>query len=139
MGREPKSINEKLKDSAPKLCSNNNGLCSSCFNNLKNSKSNEEKKNEEKDSLLKKEEENQNSLDNDNTTDNNIIQTDFSHCWKCNKKTGLFGFMCRCGYSFCSSHRYNDKHDCTFNFRELGTKHLQDKLTKLEDTKRLFN
>jgi hypothetical protein len=40
-----------------------------------------------------------------------------SRCQWCNKKVGLTGFSCRCGYTFCSEHRYSDKHNCSFDFK----------------------
>jgi hypothetical protein len=38
-------------------------------------------------------------------------------CYSCSKKTGLLGFSCRCGFSFCSSHRYADAHACSFDYK----------------------
>jgi len=46
-------------------------------------------------------------------------------CLMCRKKVGLTGFQCRCGGLFCSLHRYSDKHDCTFNYRELGATEIR--------------
>ncbi|EME31537.1 AN1-type zinc finger protein 5 [Galdieria sulphuraria] len=40
-----------------------------------------------------------------------------NRCQWCNKKVGLTGFSCRCGYVFCSEHRYSDKHNCNFDFK----------------------
>ncbi|KAI5078172.1 hypothetical protein GOP47_0007996, partial [Adiantum capillus-veneris] len=40
-----------------------------------------------------------------------------SRCASCNKRVGLTGFKCRCGGIFCSLHRYNDKHNCSFDYR----------------------
>ena len=36
---------------------------------------------------------------------------------KCRKKTHLDGYQCDCGKVFCSSHRYPEKHNCTFDFK----------------------
>ncbi|CAH9135155.1 unnamed protein product [Cuscuta epithymum] len=38
-------------------------------------------------------------------------------CWSCNRKVGLLGFNCRCGYTYCGSHRYPEMHDCAFDFK----------------------
>ncbi|CAM8877533.1 hypothetical protein QQ045_019772 [Rhodiola kirilowii] len=38
-------------------------------------------------------------------------------CGKCNKKVGLTGFQCRCGHTFCGSHRYAEEHACDFDFK----------------------
>ena len=55
-----------------------------------------------------------------------IKQTNKNKCWKCTKKTGLLGFECRCGYTFCSKCRYAEDHDCPYNFQKDG----KDKLAK---------
>merc|ERR1719160_2030383 len=34
------------------------------------------------------------------------VQKNPGRCWKCNKKAGLTGFKCKCGYVFCGAHRY---------------------------------
>lgn len=44
----------------------------------------------------------------------------------CKRKVGLTGFDCRCGGLFCWEHRYSDKHDCEFDYKELG----QDQIRK---------
>jgi predicted nucleic acid binding AN1-type Zn finger protein len=44
----------------------------------------------------------------------------------CKRKVGLTGFDCRCGGLFCWEHRYSDKHDCQFDYKELG----QDQIRK---------
>ena len=43
-----------------------------------------------------------------------------NRCFSCKKKIGLTGFKCRCGYIFCSEHRYSDKHECTFDYKLAG-------------------
>lgn len=35
------------------------------------------------------------------------------------------GFECRCGGLYCAVHRYSDKHDCTFDYRELGAQEIR--------------
>ena len=45
-------------------------------------------------------------------------------CFSCKKKTGLLGFECRCGFSFCSAHRHHDAHNCTFDYKSLGREQL---------------
>lgn len=37
----------------------------------------------------------------------------------------LTGFECRCGGLFCSVHRYSDKHDCKFDYREMGAQEIR--------------
>lgn len=48
-----------------------------------------------------------------------------NRCLMCKKKVGLTGFTCRCGGLFCSIHRYSDKHDCTFDYKELGAEEIR--------------
>ena len=45
-------------------------------------------------------------------------------CFVCNKKIGLTGFKCRCEYMFCASHRYPEKHNCSFDFKTLERQRL---------------
>ncbi|KAL5020077.1 hypothetical protein ScPMuIL_002969 [Solemya velum] len=48
-----------------------------------------------------------------------------NRCHTCKKKVGLTGFQCRCGGLFCSLHRYSDKHDCTFNYKEMAQEQIR--------------
>ncbi|XP_014300284.1 AN1-type zinc finger protein 6 [Microplitis mediator] len=48
-----------------------------------------------------------------------------NRCVVCRKKVGLTGFECRCGGLFCSVHRYSDKHDCKFDYREMGAQEIR--------------
>uniref|UniRef100_A0A1J3DRB2 Zinc finger A20 and AN1 domain-containing stress-associated protein 7 n=1 Tax=Noccaea caerulescens TaxID=107243 RepID=A0A1J3DRB2_NOCCA len=43
-----------------------------------------------------------------------------NRCLSCNKKVGVMGFNCKCGSTFCGSHRYPEKHECSFDFKEVG-------------------
>ncbi|OWM91387.1 zinc finger A20 and AN1 domain-containing stress-associated protein 9-like [Punica granatum] len=43
-----------------------------------------------------------------------------NRCSFCSKRVGLTGFKCRCGDTFCSIHRYSDKHNCVFNYKSAG-------------------
>ncbi|KAI4985390.1 hypothetical protein ZWY2020_018020 [Hordeum vulgare] len=62
-----------------------------------------------------------------------------SRCAACRKKVGLLGFLCRCEGTFCSVHRYSDKHDCGFDYKTAGqeqiAKHnpivISDKITRI--------
>jgi len=45
------------------------------------------------------------------------VQKNKKRCWECKKKVGLTGITCRCGYVYCSSHRYGDQHNCTFDYK----------------------
>ncbi|OII74535.1 zinc finger transcription factor zfp33 [Cryptosporidium ubiquitum] len=46
-------------------------------------------------------------------------------CYHCNKKVGIYGFSCRCGFNFCSTHRYADAHDCTFDYKTFEREQLR--------------
>ncbi|XP_049770483.1 AN1-type zinc finger protein 5-like [Schistocerca cancellata] len=48
-----------------------------------------------------------------------------NRCAVCNRKVGLTGFLCRCGGLFCAVHRYSDKHQCTFDYREMGAEEIR--------------
>lgn len=43
-----------------------------------------------------------------------------NRCGYCSKKVGLMGFNCKCGTVFCGSHRYPERHNCTFDFKGAG-------------------
>ena len=38
--------------------------------------------------------------------------------------------VCRCGTSFCPSHRLPEQHSCAFNYRAAATQHLSSQLVK---------
>ena len=35
------------------------------------------------------------------------------------------GFQCRCGGLFCGLHRYSDKHECTFDYKEMAQQEIR--------------
>ncbi|KAJ4705186.1 Zinc finger A20 and AN1 domain stress-associated protein [Melia azedarach] len=47
-----------------------------------------------------------------------------NRCSVCRKRIGLTGFKCRCGTSFCGTHRYPEKHGCTFDFKKFGREEI---------------
>uniref|UniRef100_A0A5B7AK25 Putative Zinc finger, A20-type n=1 Tax=Davidia involucrata TaxID=16924 RepID=A0A5B7AK25_DAVIN len=49
-----------------------------------------------------------------------VDQAVANRCWSCRKKVGVMGFKCRCGSTFCGTHRYPEKHDCAFDFKAVG-------------------
>uniref|UniRef100_A0A6M2DF93 Putative an1-type zinc finger protein 5 n=1 Tax=Xenopsylla cheopis TaxID=163159 RepID=A0A6M2DF93_XENCH len=67
--------------------------------------------------------------DKPNSFDNKDSEKDSkkkkNRCTTCRKKVGLTGFECRCGGLFCAVHRYSDKHDCGFDYRELGAQEIR--------------
>ncbi|XP_062926817.1 AN1-type zinc finger protein 4 isoform X1 [Mobula hypostoma] len=49
------------------------------------------------------------------------------HCFLCGKKTGLAtSYECRCGNNFCATHRYAETHECTYDYKTVGRKYLQE-------------
>ncbi|GMF34764.1 unnamed protein product [Phytophthora fragariaefolia] len=46
-----------------------------------------------------------------------LVQKNKKRCWECKKKVGLTAIECRCGFVFCSNHRYADQHNCSFDFK----------------------
>lgn len=51
----------------------------------------------------------------------------FLEIWKINLLFFVnLGFDCRCGGLYCWEHRYSDKHNCKFDYKELG----QDQIRK---------
>ncbi|XP_061338989.1 zinc finger A20 and AN1 domain-containing stress-associated protein 4-like [Gastrolobium bilobum] len=47
-----------------------------------------------------------------------------NRCATCRKRVGLTGFKCRCGVTFCGSHRYPEKHACSFDFKTVGREEI---------------
>ncbi|GFZ11202.1 A20/AN1-like zinc finger family protein [Actinidia rufa] len=43
-----------------------------------------------------------------------------SRCAACRRRVGLTGFPCRCGTTFCGSHRYPEQHSCSFDYKSVG-------------------
>jgi hypothetical protein len=48
-----------------------------------------------------------------------VKQKDITRCWECNKKIGLNGVQCRCGFYFCPAHRSTLDHSCEYNYRKV--------------------
>eukprot|EP01083_Nonionella_stella_P081405 224229_1 len=56
------------------------------------------------------------------------IQKKRHRCWNCRKKIPLAAqFECKCGYVFCSMHRFHDAHNCDYDWKTQHTKHLASK------------
>lgn len=43
-----------------------------------------------------------------------------NRCGSCKRRVGLTGFTCRCGTTFCGTHRYPEQHGCSFDFKTMG-------------------
>ncbi|KAL4312796.1 hypothetical protein GQ457_01G015470 [Hibiscus cannabinus] len=51
-------------------------------------------------------------------------QQQTNRCMVCRKRVGLTGFKCRCGITFCGSHRYPENHGCKFDFKKAGREEI---------------
>ncbi|XP_004291615.1 PREDICTED: zinc finger A20 and AN1 domain-containing stress-associated protein 3 [Fragaria vesca subsp. vesca] len=47
-----------------------------------------------------------------------------NRCMACKRRVGLTGFKCRCGMTFCGTHRYPEQHACGFDFRSMGREQI---------------
>jgi len=110
-------------------------MCSKCYKDLQK-QSNKRKEPdtpcEESDSKQQKVQpkEDEQPITSDSSTNTlPIIPSDkaISRCHKCNIKLSLAAIKCRCGFKFCSKHRYDKEHDCTFDWKNLGKKELEEK------------
>jgi len=57
-----------------------------------------------------------------------VPQTDTTRCWACAKHIALTAIQCRCGYWFCSEHRYAECHQCDFDHQTFHREVLQRQL-----------
>ncbi|KAI4373583.1 hypothetical protein MLD38_011696 [Melastoma candidum] len=48
-----------------------------------------------------------------------------NRCCSCRRRVGLTGFRCRCGFTFCGTHRYPELHSCRFDFKSLGREEIK--------------
>lgn len=49
-----------------------------------------------------------------------VIAAQPNRCATCRRRLGLTGFKCRCGVTFCGSHRYPEQHGCSFDYVAVG-------------------
>lgn len=47
-----------------------------------------------------------------------------NRCTTCRRRVGLTGFKCRCGMTFCGTHRYPEQHACGFDFKSMGREQI---------------
>lgn len=55
-------------------------------------------------------------------------------CSKCNRKTRLNYYNCKCGKTLCIRHRYRESHDCTYDYKKEFRNKLKDDNPKFEST-----
>ncbi|KDO32927.1 hypothetical protein SPRG_02620 [Saprolegnia parasitica CBS 223.65] len=46
-------------------------------------------------------------------------------CWTCRSRLALAPISCKCGYTFCHSHRYPEMHNCSFDYKRDGKRKLE--------------
>ena len=51
---------------------------------------------------------------------------------ECRKKLTLTDDMCKCGFRFCSTHRFADTHNCTFDYKSLKVNPVKCVADKVE-------
>jgi hypothetical protein len=56
-------------------------------------------------------------------------QTDLEKCWNCNRRIGLLGFDCKCGYKYCGLHRHPEDHSCTYDYKSMQRELLKKTLS----------
>ena len=88
------------------------GYCSKCWK-IKSDKEEEEKQK----ALEAKELQKQKDLQAEEILEPREEQADKTKCWHCEKKVGLLGVTCRCGYIFCTEHRYAESHGCEYDYK----------------------
>jgi hypothetical protein len=54
-----------------------------------------------------------------------------NRCACCSAKLPLTAFPCRCGGVYCSIHRSDVEHNCTYDYRTEGTRLLSTNLVKV--------
>ncbi|KRX09400.1 hypothetical protein PPERSA_04706 [Pseudocohnilembus persalinus] len=101
--------------------------CSSCWKKFQEKE--KEKKQEEERKRIEEEEAKKPKQENK------------ERCWNCNRKCGLNGIECKCGFVYCSKHRLPEQHDCQFDHkqraRELNKQKLEDGQTHISKLEKM--
>merc|ERR1712014_479155 len=58
-----------------------------------------------------------------------------NRCYKCDRKTGIRGFTCKCSFNFCTKCRLPEEHDCEFDHANIEKERLKNRLVKVEASK----
>ncbi|RCH81322.1 zinc finger domain-containing protein, partial [Rhizopus stolonifer] len=72
----------------------------------------------------------------ENDSNQKPVQSNKGRCFKCRLKVPLAkqaANKCRCGYVFCDSHRYPDRHDCDVDYAKLDREILAKNNPKLHE------
>ncbi|KAI4368714.1 hypothetical protein MLD38_017239 [Melastoma candidum] len=54
-----------------------------------------------------------------------LVPGSAKRCCSCRRRVGLTGFRCRCGFTFCGTHRYPELHGCGFDFKSFGREEIK--------------
>ncbi|KRY01411.1 Zinc finger A20 and AN1 domain-containing stress-associated protein 6 [Trichinella pseudospiralis] len=112
-----------------------NGLCFNCYRqSLKNSNGNGpecQQKQEDKPKNSKS----QTGDDGQQDSSSPTCSTKRKRCAQCHVKLPLIPMECRCGKVFCKLHRYAAEHQCTFNYRKMAAKEIEQNNPKIEAQK----
>jgi len=97
------------------------GYCSICYTKCVPLEQRAQLQQSEKTAETQTKQENENKPENDSIKE----QTKKNRCWTCQKKIPLAGrFDCKCGYVYCSAHRFPDTHECNFDYKAAHQKKL---------------
>jgi len=58
-----------------------------------------------------------------------------NRCYMCDKRTGIYGHVCKCLFTYCSVHRLPEEHECEFNHAKVERERLEKKLVKVHANK----
>lgn len=111
------------------------GMCSICFRelvvkeNAEIKRRREEAKRREQEAARQEEERKREEEEKEAKRQKNTTR-----CYECNRKTGLTGFQCKCGYYFCATHRHAEDHACTFDHKVHGRQILSMQNPKVNGT-----
>lgn len=66
------------------------------------------------------------SEDNSSNTEPKLPKKSSPRCCQCRKKLTISNnYLCRCQKHFCSTHRYSEAHNCSYDYKEEGRRLLQ--------------
>lgn len=108
--------------------------CSKCFK-VKQEKDQEQLKKAQEEAIAKEKSEKEGNQANKEDEETEMkarpVQEHKNRCWTCAKKVALTGIECRCGYTFCTTHRLPEEHECDFDYKTCGRALLRKQNNKV--------